>query len=485
MPQDPNADHVGHSRHGGIGAGMQHAELGTVVSVDSQRMAYTVRTMRGRALPGIGRIRYSPSDLSLLPVGTTVVVRFDLGQPLIDGVIDVPAEPAGSPGIPTTGVAGYGTQTTDFQTGSFRGPAEPSDLMPGDNIMGNLQGARVGVLEGGVGILRGSAAAQIRAYLLDDLVEIISRNFRHITDMGVSEIRNRDGRINMSFRGASDQTNEAGADEQNWTIKMDLGAEGDMFNFELCTPQGQTLFRFHVDSNGRCEIFGADGVVTQSGNRNGEAHITEQGGDSQDIVHGNRTVTTDGTVTEETQGTHTHTVDGAHTVAVGSDYSLGAVRDAGVSAGRGLTLTGAGDKLGGVAVNMMAPGGNFETTVGQLTFPTPKYSLTTYKGNIEFKSQLGGNFEVTSLLGDLKTNTKKVLMNTLTPDSVILGGNALVSHVVKYEQFKVLIDTIAKLFDTHVHPTPTGPSGAPVVPMSSVIASLILLCKSLRVGVGA
>lgn len=482
---DPNAEHPGNSRHGGLGSPQQSAELATVVSVDSQRMAYTVRTMRGRALPGIGRIRYSQADLALLPVGATVVVRYDLGQPFIDGVIDIPASPAGSPGIPATGVAGFGTQTTDFQTGSFRGPAEPSDLMPGDNIMGNASGARVGVMEGGVGILRGSAAAQIRAFLLNDLVEIISRNFRHVTDMGVSEIKNTDGRINMSFRGASDQTNEAGADEENWTIRFDLGAEGDMLNFELCTPQGQTLFRFHVDSNGRCEIFGADGVVTQSGNRNGEAHVTEQGGDSEDIVHGDRTVDTDGNVTETTQGSHTHTVDGALTVAVGSDHAIGAVRDVGVSAGRGLTLTGAGDKLGGVAVNMTAPGGNFETTVGQLAFPTPKYSLTTYKGNIEFKSQLGGHFMVDTLLGDLKTNTRKVLLNTLTPDSVILGGNALASHVVKYEQFKALIDTVAKLFDTHIHPTPTGPSGAPMVPMSSVIGALVVLCKSLRVGVGA
>ena len=479
-----NTEHTGPSRHGGIGDAAQSPELGTIASADSSRMAYIVRTMRGQTLPGVGRIRYAPSDLTILPVGTTVVIRYDLGLPVIDGVLDVPATPPEGAGITATGVAGFGTQTTDFQTGSFRGPNEPSDLLPGDTLIGNDSGARVGVLQGGVGILRGSGAAQIRAHVLHDLVEIISRNFRHVTDMGVQEIRNTDGRINMSFRGASDQTNEAGADEENWTVKFDLGSEGDMLNFELCTPQGQTLFKFHVDSNGRAELFGLDGVVIQSGNRNGEAQISEQGGDAQDIVHGDREVVTDGLLTETTQGTHAHTVDGAYSLVIGNDYSAVAVRDVGVSSGRNMSLTAAGDKLGAVALNVTAAGGNYETTVGQALYPTPKYALTTYKGNMEFKSSLGGNFMVDSLLGDFKSNTRKVLMNTLTPDSVILGGNALVAHVVRYEQLKVLIDTMAKIFDTHVHPHPVAPTGVPTVPMASLIRALILACKSLRVGVG-
>ena len=482
---DPNSTHTGPSRHGGLAPNTHAAELGTVVAADPRRMSYTVRTSRGRNLPGVPRIRYAPSDLTVLPIGTTVVMRYDLGLPTIDGVLTLPATPATDTGIPVTGVEGSSQLTTDYSTGGYRAPGEPADLYPGDTVSANQSGAAVGILEGAVALLKGSNAAQLRAFGLNDLVEIISRNFRHVTDMGIWEVKNRDGRVNLSFRGASDQRNESGATEENWTIRFDLGSEGDLFDFRLTTPQGQTLFRFHVDSDGRCEIFGADGVVTQSGNRNGEPHIEEHGGDSRSLVHGSRVVTTEGDTTTTVSGSSTTTVDGNATHLAGRDSSMAAVNDIGIAAGRNMSISATGARQGDDALRVVVQGGDYATEVGQTSYPTAEYKLSTLRGNIAFRSSMGGNFTVESLTGNLHAKTKKAILETLENDSVVLGGHALVSHVAKYEQLEQLLRALFQLHDTHTHPIPTGgSSGVPVVPMASILAGMLAAIKSIRVGVG-
>jgi hypothetical protein len=489
MP-DPNAARRGPSRTGGIEPTNHSAELATIISVDAARYAYNVRTHRGRSLPGLPRKRYSPADITILPVGTTVVVRFDLGLPYIDGVLDLPASPSTEQGVPVSEVGGIGgqgfNQTTDVNRGNYRGPSEPTDMLPGDTLMANSTGARVGALEGGVALLSAAQLAQVRAHVLNDLVEIISRNYRHVTDMGIFEVKNTDGRINMSFRGASDQTNEAGADEENWTCRMDLGSEGDMFNFELTTPQGQTLFRLHVDSNGRCEIFGLDGVVTQSGNRNGEPHIAEQGGDSIDTVHGARATNTGGDHLEVVEGDHRETVDGNATLLCGNDIQQAATRDLGLSAGRNAVVSVAGDKLGNTALTTSVQGGAYEVVVGQAAYPTPGYSLRTFKGDVAFRSTMGGAFKVDTPLGEINLRGRKAVINTMTPNSVILGGSALVSHVVKYEQLELFLKALLKMLDSHTHTSaaPGTPTSPPVVPFSAILSGMIKTLKSLRVGVG-
>lgn len=485
MPIDPNATHQGPSRHGGVAAPQASAELAQIVSVDSARMAYVVRTLRGRSLTGVPRLRNSPSDLTLLPVGTTVKVSFDLGFPYIDGVIDMPAYAPDDAGIPVTGVDGYSNPTTDFSTGSFRGPGEPSDLLGGDTVFGNKAGARMGVLEGGTAILAGSGVAQVRAHALNDLVEVISRNYRHVTDMGVTEVKNADGRINWSFRGASDQTNEAGADEENWTIRWDLGSEGDLLNFELTTPEGQTLFRLHVDGNGRAEIFGLDGVVIQSGSQNDEPHVSEHGGDSTDIVHGSRTVRTGGDVTETVEGTQAVTVDGNQNTVIGGDSSTAAVRDVGVSAGRNTNRTTAGARNGSVALRESVLGGDYAVAVGQEAYPSPGYTLETLKGHIEFISRLGGDYRVNTPLGNVKTRSRKVTMSTSAPDSVVLGGDALAAHAAKFEQLEIFLKALLRWLDSHAHPPGAPVGGPPTVPSSAVLSALIAPIKSQRVGFGA
>lgn len=477
---DPNSTHTAPDRHGGVGRTNGAAELGTIVSVDAQRYSYTVRTMRGRALPGLPRKRSSPSDLTLLPVGVTVIVRFDLGTPYIDGVLDIPADNPTDAGIPTTGVGN--ASTSDFlassQTGNYRANNEPSDMIPGDYLIGNASGARVGVLEGGVAMLMGSGLAAVRAHLLKDLVEIISRNYRHISDMGEFKIENKDGRVNMSFRGASDQASESGADEQNWTIRLDLGSVGDMFNFELTTPEGQTLFRMHVDSDGRCTIFGLDGVVLQSGARHGEASVNEQGGNAENIVRGDRTDTVDGAFTTNVGSDAAATVSGNCTTSCGGDHTTATVRDYGVSAGRDVSVTAA------KAMTTNVLDGDSKTVVGQTTKPNGRYSVETLRGRILLKSLQGGNIEFETQTGTITNTSRKFVAKTNGSDSVILGGDALVAHITRFEQFETLVRAFMSAHDTHTHTVSGATSSPPVVGMTATIGRLIAACKSLRVGVG-
>lgn len=481
-PRDPNATHRGPARHGGVGrpTGVSAPELGTVTIVDTERYAYCVRTLAGQNLSGLQRKRSSASDLATLPVGTTVLIRYDINFPYIDGVFSMPAEEATDTGIPVAGGSSASTNalTQNYGTGTFRANGEPSDLVAGDDVTGNTSGARVGVLEGGMAVLMGSLLSQIRAHSLRNLIEIIARNFRLVTDMGEFKIDNRDGRVNMSFRGASDQASEAGATEQTWTIRMDLGSIGDLFNFELTTPQGQTLFKMHVDSNGRCNIFGLDGVVLQSGARSGEPAVTEQGGNSRDIVRGDRAVETGGNATSIVEGDNARTVDGNELASIGNDSATSTVRDYSVAAGRDVLVTAGGKHT--TAVN----DGDCKTTVGQTSKPNGNYSVETLRGRILLKSLQGGNIELETSTGQAKVSARKIMLNATGSDSVVLGGEALVAHLARFEQLEVLVNAMFTHFDAHTHAVPAlGTSGIPTVGMKMVLGRLVSAIKSLRVGV--
>lgn len=71
----------------------------------------------------------------------------------------------------------------------------------------------------------------------------------------------------------------------------------------------------------------------------------------------------------------------------------------------------------------------------------------------------GGNVTVTAT-GEIKLVAKKV---TIEADSIDLGGGAT--------QKAVLGDALKAAFDTHIHPTPQGPSSVPTVPLPGGVLS--------------
>jgi hypothetical protein len=497
-PPDPSGIQRDSGRHGTTGDQRRRGEFGTVLAYQSDRYTATVRTERGRTLRGVPRLRSSPGEVVPLAVGTEVAISFDYGMPLIVGVITMPgdsnAESEAFAISDVDGVGGDGPNGATIPMGNFRGAAEPRDVIPGDWVQAGRQGNMMGVLEGGTNVIRSGPLAQIRTHLLNDLVELLSRNFRQVSDMGEFTIMNTDGRINMRFRGATDQRSEAGPDEERWTVKFDLGAEGDMLNFEICTPEGQTLFKWRVTSDGHCELYGVNGIALNSGSRAGGGHAEEHTGDSVRRVSGSRTSTTAGDETRQVDGNSATTVASDYAVSAGNDGRVQALRDLALSAGRNAFFSVQGGD-GDAALTFDIESGDWVTTIGSTSSPDSGYKLSTFAGDIEFESSQGGDFNVTTQMGNIKTNSQSIKLVTSQLDSVVLGGENLVSHLVKYEELQQHLIQLYTALDMHTHlisGTATagmlpvnGTTGMPVVPIGSPIQGSMQQFKSTKAGVSS
>jgi len=495
--QDINSTHE-RGRHGTIGDAHKKGEFGTVIACHSDKYTMKVRTERGRILESVPRMRAGLGDVSQLPPGTEVLVSYDYGPPIIMGAIVSPAS-SDTTAIPysTTAVEGLGGQGANrdqLHTSSVQRQAhEPTDLMPGDMGWVGRDGNTIAVLEGGTNVIKSSPLAQIRTYGLNDLVEIFSRNFRHVTDMGEFTVLNNDGKINMRFRGASDQMSEAGPDEENWTIHFDLGSEGDLFNLEFTTPQGNTLFKLHVDAEGGAEIFAVNGITTASGTSNGGGSVEEHTGNKTVRVAGSQVCETSGDESKKIEGAKVTTVSGGYTVNAGSDVSHIAGRDVVTAAARNMEIVATGGE-GDNALTLVAIGGNLATYVGGGTSLDSAYRLQTEAGDIELKSQQGGAIRLVTEQGSMLSKSKKAVISTSGNDSVVLGGDSLVSHVVKYEQLRQHLVQLYNALDTHRHlHTGTalaasmypvvGLGGPPAQPIGAPLISSMVNFKSNIVGV--
>lgn len=496
-PRDPNSALHGESRHPGTGDRFRRGELGTVIEYHSDRYTAKVRTERGRVLTGVPRLRSMPGDVAPLSPGTEVLLSFDYGFPIIMGVLAMPAQRGTTEGSPfsVTDQDPDGPSQSRLEVGNFRGPNEPTDLVAGDQAFIGQEGNSIGALTGGTNVMRSTPLSQVRTHSIGEMVEIISRNFRHVTDMGEMSISNTDGRVNMSFRGGTDQRSETGADEENWSIRMDLGSEGDLFNFELTTPRGQTLFRFHVDAEGHVEIFGINGVDLQSGTRTGGQHTEDHSGDSTRTVRGNRASRTTGSETRSA-GSVTQSIDNDHVLSAGNDILTSALRDVTVGAGRNLFFSVQGGGDGENAVFYDVNSGDWLVDIGSSTNQNGNYHVRTVAGDMSFESTLGGDFTVSTQTGNILTESQQVKLSTSQPDSVILGGNSLASHLVKWEELQRHLLQLYRALDTHTHNIPgtataaamftvTGSTGVPTVPIGSPLQSDINNFKSTKAGVSA
>lgn len=496
-PSDPNSALRGEGRHPGTGDRQRRGEFATVIEYFSDRYTAKVRTERGRVLSGVPRLRSMPGAVAPLPPGTEVLLSFDYGFPVIMGVLSTPAqrESTSSTGFSVTDTPPDGFSQSQLETGNFRGPNEPVDLISGDQAIIGQEGNSVAALNGGVNVMRSTPLSQIRTHAISELVEIISRNFRHITDMGEMSIANNDGRINMSFRGGTDQRSEAGSDEENWSVRMDLGSEGDLFNFELTTPRGQTLFRLHVDAEGHVELYGVNGIDIQSGTRTNGAHTEDHSGNSARTVRGNRSSATQGQEQRRSGALEQH-VDNDYVTSVNNDIRTSALRDITVSSGRNMyhVIQGQGEGNGAVVYDVIS--GDWLTTLGSGGAPNGKYQVRTTAGNIEFNSSLGGDFVVDTVTGNVLTSSQQVKLVTSQPDSVILGGDSLTSHLVKWEELQRHLVQLYRALDLHTHQIPatataggifavTGTTGLPLTPIGSPLTGDIINFKSTKAGVSS
>ena len=351
MPRDPFGTHNISNRLGnaGIQRGASNArwELGVVTAYHAATHSVDVHTIgHGRDLSDVAQIKANTGSYDLLEVGTTVVVSWDLGfMPLIVGVLDIVGQqldPLGNTSITGTQNSGVDDPLQPTQGGSnYRPTNAPPDLMGGDRALLGDYGHGVSVLKGGISHL-GCPTAHVRSLGLSGLLEFFGQKMRAVSDWGIWDITNEAGKTSFRLRAGSDQATETGYDEEHWTIALDLGATGDVFNFEIMTPEGQSLFRFFVDASGHFQIYGAGGGDISSG--------PDAGGVVQDH-QGDHTVSIGGNATETISGNAVKTIDKKVTESVGTDKSTVIGNDESRMINRNRTLN-----VGGLATEVVAGG---------------------------------------------------------------------------------------------------------------------------------
>lgn len=393
-----NIGAAGLSRNGYVPGEAPLWELGDVLAYNSTTHTSTIRTHSGRPLQNVPQIKGTAGSYDHLIVGTTVVICWNLGFPAIIGYIDIvgPKQQAlPSPtltGLPVPEYEGLGQPGEGVS--SFKPPGAPTDMVEGDWAQVGSLGNHVAVLEGGVSLL-GTPNAHFQSLGPNGMLRMVSRQLQQLTDFGTVTIENDEGRTSYILRAGSNQATETGYDEQHWTIRLDMGAAGDLLNFRITEPQGKILFSVQVGPDGNVQIYGDGGVDVSSG-PNGSANtrhdiqgdrVTRIKGSEDNLVQGDMTLTVDGDETKSVAGARvssvamdsTEYIGGAMDVAITDDETrvIGAGRrthiieddvtsvdgDATIDAGKTLTANGRQIKLGSSASEPLIKGNAFNSGV--------------------------------------------------------------------------------------------------------------------------
>lgn len=288
-----------------------------------------VRTNRGRPLENVPQMKTAPGAFEHLSTGTPVVISWDLGFPVIVGILDDVGLPQKAlPPMSLTGVDGVGsTDPTQATHGSnnYKPPFAPTDMGPNDFARVGTMGNHIAVLEGGLSLF-GSQSAQLRSLGTSGTMQTIARAIQQVTDFGQLSVENDRGKTSFVLRAGSNQSTETGLDEQRWTIRIDLGASGDLFDFSILEPEGKLLFRLHAGSDGRVQIYGDGGVDLSSGAAGAGNARSDHAGPRVQAIGGNDTKTIAGTKTTVVEQSHVTTVGGDVERAAGgtlTEFSTG------------------------------------------------------------------------------------------------------------------------------------------------------------------
>lgn len=436
------------------------------------------------------RVLRDPGDTSILPDGTVVIVHNALGYWLIDGIIKEPEiVPTTLPPPTVTEVRGVGGEDPVNAMGSggpfMRSSDTPTDVLPGDYVRQSPDKNMIGVLAGGTNIMQSSPFAAVRTHALDDMVEVFAHKYRHLSAMGNLDIKSEDGKTSLVWRAGSDQSEENGPDRENWTIRMDVGASGDLFDFAITRPDGNILSRIHMSATGRIQIMGVDGVDIISG---GDTKTV-----NKEVVLSNKEVTYDGNLAQSVAQDHTTVIDGS--------------RQTQVSGNDGRITGGDFNDTVGKDWNHTVNGKVKQRVIGG-TIPVPgatAYELEVINGGIVYRLGNLQNMNVVAGVAGSGVNFDMGVLGSFNvvsalPQSVKLGatgaaitlpdGSVQVTAVAPFAAtlFEPLLAAMTALmtaFDTHTHLTPVGPTVPPPIPiMTPLVTPLLQLARSQRVAIG-
>lgn len=355
-------------------------------------------------------------------------------------------------GEPVGGIDPESAASVSLQ--NFRG-SMPPDVLPGDWLRVGAKGNMVGVLEGGVVLLKASELSKVLATSAGDLLQLVGRNVDIFTDFGELKFRNDDGRVSMSLKGGMQQLTDSSPSEEKFTIHLDLGHSGDIANFRITDQVGNVVGQVHYKPNGSVETTNSGEVSVV----NGKSEKTVFG-ERKTIVEGESFETVTGTTNEST-GHKVTAVGTNYDIVTGQGFAVGAAQDISLSAGRVRTDTVSGSLKavpGDAAYKTVVTNGSVVVDIGNpaagdLMVAKSGYDLTA-TNDIALRSRMG-----------------RVVVETNAPNSVQLGGVAPVWHTVRGEVLEQILDILKIIAAGHVHtsnkpgdPTlpPMGTDGLPV-----------------------
>lgn len=445
----------------------------------------------------VPRLARDPGDLTILPPETIVVVHDALGYWVIDAVLK--QAPVGTTRLPPPtiseirGIGGEDPARAQDENGpSNRAVSDPVDVLAGDWVRRGQDGNFMGVLAGGVNAMQSSPFAAVRTHALEELVEVFAHQYRHISAMGNFEIKTDNGKTSLTWRAGADQSEENGAGQENWTIRLDVGAVGDLFDLSVTTPDGNLLSRIHLNSQGKIQILGVEGVDIISG---GDPKVIgkEVTASSKEVEIGGyhkQTIAQD--KTEHVGGSRSYTVSANDSSMFGNDKSEVVSRDF------NSTINGHHRQkvMGGLIPAPGVPAYELELMNGGMTIVlTDVLSGANPAGMASFNviNNFGGiNFACAP------TATGGFNVITTLPGSVNLGANGTAIKlpngawqfvavapfgVMMFEPFVAMMTALLVALDTHIHITAVGPT-TPIPIFTAAVSSLIPLIRSLRVSVG-
>jgi len=431
-------------------------ELATVVAYHTETHSADVKTLTGRLLRDIAQLRSGVGDSEMLEIGTQVVVSWDLGfMPLILGIVT----PSGAPSVLSkdtsiTGVSGYGDDNplqTPKSDSNYRPEQAPSDLMPGDWAKIGTEGHGVAVLKGGTSQI-GSPVAMLRSFGINGLLQLIGRRLQMVTDFGVLNFLSNSGRTSLTLRAGTNTQTETGFGEENWTIRFDLGAEGNLLNLELTTPDGQTLFSFVVDADGHFKIYGKGGSDISSGTAK---HTQDIEGDLELTVQQTATTEIQGDAKNSYRANLLENIGQDHQFVVGNKSETLVNKDVTYDVGGNMTETIAGGsakdaKIGNKAKTTSLVNGGWDIDIGNpkkgaSATAKPGFSIKTHTGDMSLDS--GGKVNIKA--------KQKAILDSNTKVQLGRGGHPL-------PLFDTFLKELGTFLTTLISVLQAGTTGSPV-----------------------
>lgn len=456
---------------------------------DPQTATYSITGSLVGGVTSAQRVLRDPGDTTVIPPGTTIILHNCLGVWLIDGIIkEADVIPGRLPPPVVTEVRGLGgedpVRPANGNAPAMRSADTPVDVLQGDYVRHSPDGNHVGVLAGGVNVMQSTPFSAIRMHALDPTVEVFAHKYRHMSAMGNMEIKSNDGKTSLVWRAGADQSDENGPDRENWTIRMDVGASGNMFNFAVTQPDGALLSRIHMSATGRVEIFGIGGVDIVSG---GDPTTT-----TNEVVLSSKVISYEGNLTQNVAGAANSSVVGTRTEEVSGNQVHLVGNDHNQTVGRDWNHTVNGKVrqrvIGGLVPIPGATAYEMEVINGGVTYlmsDLQNFNVLAKTGAINFSlGPVSGGFNVLSALpGSVKLGADGIV--TRLPDGTVTVVPVAAFAATMFEPLQTALLTLIALFDTHVHPTAVGPTLTPIVPISATpVPQLIQLARSQRVSIG-